>query len=121
MEFEIFIKDNAFLPISVDIKTGTAVVFINTDAVRHEIHCKGHANFPLLSMNPGEFRHHVFSLPGRYEISENGIGDMKVRAPRYHGILTSSSYCSLFFILVRGGSDRDRQGKHTEAQLLPDQ
>lgn len=68
------------MPISVDIKTGTTVVFINTDAVRHEIHCKGHANFPLLSVDAGEFAQYVFSLPGRYEISENGIGDMKVRA-----------------------------------------
>ena len=108
MEFEIFIKDNAFLPISVDIKTGTAVVFINTDAVKHEIHCKGHANFPLLSISAGEFQHYVFSLPGRYEISGNGIGDMKVRVISHQWILESASYFPLFFTTVRGGSDRDR-------------
>lgn len=78
MDFEIFIKDNAFLPNSVDIKTGTKVVFMNEDRVKHNIHCKGHANFPTLSIEVGRSAQFYFAVPGRYEISENGIGDMKV-------------------------------------------
>lgn len=78
MEFEIFIKDNCFLPETVDIKTNTNVVFRNTDNSKHTIRCKGHAYFPVMQIEAGRSAPFTFDKPGRYEISEVGLGDMKV-------------------------------------------
>ena len=79
MEFEIFIKDNFFLPENVDIKTNTAVIFRNTDDIKHTIRCKGHAYFPSLHLEAGASAVFKFDKPGRYEITEAGKGDMKVK------------------------------------------
>jgi len=105
MEFEIFIKDNAFLPNSVDIKTGTNVVFMNEDRVKHNIHCKGHANFPILSIEIGGSEQYYFAVPGRYEISENGIGDMKVSHFWFYHLTLCLTH--LENTTVRCGGDRN--------------
>ena len=78
MEFEIYIKDNCFLPDNTDIKINTKVFFKNTDSIRHTIHCKGHAYFPSLIIEAGHTAVFNFDKPGRYEISEAILGDMKV-------------------------------------------
>lgn len=80
MEFEIFIKDNAFIPDTVDIKTNTTVIFRNEDGTQHNIHCKGSMNFPLLTVNAGKSERYMFGIPGKYMISDSGYGDMKVSA-----------------------------------------
>jgi plastocyanin len=78
MTSEIYIKDNTFLPNSVDVLTSTTIVVYNEDSVKHEIRCKGHPNFPVLSVDSGSSAKFKFAVPGRYEISEIGIGNMKV-------------------------------------------
>jgi plastocyanin len=83
MEFELFIKDNSFLPETVDIKINTTIVFKNTDLVRHTIRCKGNVLFSSISVEPGRAARFTFEKPGRYEITEADIGDMKVSI--FHG------------------------------------
>lgn len=78
MEFELFIKDNCFLPETVDIKIYTTVIFKNTDSIRHTVRCKGHAYFPILVIDAGRSSEFTFDKPGRYEITEADLGDMKV-------------------------------------------
>ena len=78
MKYEIFIKDNAFIPDTVDIETNTEVIFRNEDCVQHTIHCKGNINFPMISLNAGKSERYTFGMPGKYMISDSGYGDMKV-------------------------------------------
>lgn len=78
MDFELFIKDNCFLPETVDIKVNSTLIFKNTDSIQHTIRCKGSASFPEFVLEAGRSSKFKFDKPGRYEISEADIGDMKV-------------------------------------------
>lgn len=83
MMFEVIIKDNSFLPETVDIKTNTEVSFQNEDGVQHKIHCKGSFNFPSLTIDAGGSKRYKFANPGKYLISDISHGDAKVRVKIY--------------------------------------
>lgn len=97
MEFEIFIKDNAFIPDIVDIKTNTTVIFRNEDSVQHTIHCNGCTNFVPLFVKAGKPERYVFSTRGKYLISDAGFGDMKVT---YFSVFSSF----MWFIILRANA-----------------
>jgi plastocyanin len=78
MEFELFIKDNAFIPEVVDLKVHATVVFKNVDSVKHVIQCKGHSLFAPISLPIGATRKFTFEKHGKYLISEQGNESMKV-------------------------------------------
>ena len=119
MEFEIFIKDNAFIPDTVDIKTYTTVIFRNEDGTQHNIHCKGSMNFPLLTVNAGKSERYMFGIPGKYMISDSGYGDMKVSAVFICTFSRETISIQRYFLpLVCGGSHGSRAGEYTQAELL---
>jgi plastocyanin len=89
----VYIKDNSFLPDTVDVKVNTTVIFRNTDSIAHTIHCKGHATFPSLSVGPNRSASFEFDKPGRYEISAADMGDMRV------SILSFSRFPCLFSLI----------------------
>lgn len=63
---EVVIRNFAFVPATITVKTGTTVTWVNEDPVVHNI-VADHGAFPSSAdLNQGDKYSHVFNAPGTY-------------------------------------------------------